>query len=110
MAGQSHDADELSDLLDIREYDTQGLCQNYLLRRHKHEVQANLGSYEARLDWIRLIGPVDQFGGCNPINGHFAAVVLPLCLPERLRLVSYILECELNTLPQRYRVEAANTF
>jgi hypothetical protein len=86
---------QYSHLLHIGEYDTHGFCEDYQLRRHKYEAEANSGSYEARQDWIRLIGPVDQFGGCNPVNGNFTAVVLPFCLPERLRLVSYVLECEM---------------
>ena len=80
--------------VDLSQYDTHGLCENYSLRRHKFESEANAGCQEARRDWIDYIGPVEQFGNCNPTNGNFTAVVLPLCLPERLRMVSYILECE----------------
>lgn len=76
-------------------YDTHGFCTSspgYTLRRHKAETLANAGCYEARQDWIQYIGPVEEFGNCNPINGNFTAVVLPLTKPERLRLVAYILE------------------
>jgi hypothetical protein len=74
--------------------DTHGLASNYTLRRHKFEAEANAGCHEARSDWIKYIGPIEEFGGCNPINGNFTAVVLPLSKPERLRLIAYVLECE----------------
>lgn len=79
--------------LELTDYDTHGLCSKYRLRRHKYEIEANAGCYEARTDWIKYIGPVELFGGCNPINGNFSSLVLPLCKPERLRLVAYVLEC-----------------
>jgi hypothetical protein len=85
--------DVTSDHIDISHYDTHGFCQGYSLRRHRYESLANAGSHEARKDWIHFIGPVAEFGGCNPANGNFAALVLPGCKPERLRLVAYILEC-----------------
>ncbi|KAI9155010.1 Terpene cyclase ATR13 [Paramyrothecium foliicola] len=80
--------------LDIGQFDTHGFCPNYPLRRHKFESLANDGCIEARHDWAQHIGPAVEFGGCNPLNGNFTAVVLPLCRPERLRLVAYVLECE----------------
>ncbi|USP73611.1 fusicoccadiene synthase [Curvularia clavata] len=84
--------DTTSDIIPISQYNTHGLCSNYTLRRHKYEAEANAGCREARSDWIKYIGPIEQFGGCNPINGNFSAVVLPLCRPERLRLIAYVLE------------------
>ncbi|KAI1818647.1 isoprenoid synthase domain-containing protein [Poronia punctata] len=78
--------------LELSNYNTHGLCQNYRLRRHKFESESNAGTQEARQDWIEYIGPVDKFGNSNPIDGNFTAVVLPLLLPERIRTVAYILE------------------
>jgi hypothetical protein len=92
LTSQASD-DRTSSIIDISQYNTHGLCANYTLRRHKYEAEANAGSHEARSDWIKHIGPVEQFGGCNPINGNFTAVVLPLCLPERIRIIAYIHEC-----------------
>jgi hypothetical protein len=86
--------DSNSVVVDISSYDTHGLSTNYTLRRHKFESDVNVGSHEARRDWIRYIGPIEQFGGCNPINGNFTAVVFPLCIPKRIRLVAYVMECE----------------
>jgi len=88
------DEDKTSFCVDASCYDTQGFSENYTLRRHHHEIEADRGSQEARSDWIKYIGPVQEFGGCNPYRGNFTSLVLPLCLPERIRLVAYILECE----------------
>jgi hypothetical protein len=84
---------DIAEILDLSKYDTHGFCPEYPLARHKYERAADDGCHEARLDWIQYIGPVTEFGGCNPRNGNFAALVLPLCKPERLRLTAYILEC-----------------
>ena len=78
--------------LDLTRYDTQGFCRDFPARRHNHEEEADNGSREARADWVRYIGPVDAAGGCNPFSGHFAALTLPTCKPERLRLISYVFE------------------
>lgn len=90
MSTQASD-DLNSYLIPISQYDTHGLCSNYVLRRHKYEAEANAGCHEARSDWIKYIGPIQQFGGCNPFNGNFSAVVLPLSEPKRLRLIAYVL-------------------
>jgi hypothetical protein len=86
--------DDTSYLVEITHYDTNSLCSNYTLRRHKDESEANAGCQEARADWTKYIGPIKQYGGYNPINGNFTAVVLPLSRPERVRLIAYVLECE----------------
>jgi hypothetical protein len=89
----AYDADKTSVLIKPMLYDTLGFCENYAVRRHKHEEDANKGSHEARTDWCKFIGPIDKFGGCNPFSGHFVSLVLPMCKPERLDVISYILEC-----------------
>ena len=94
-------ADETSYLISLSHYETQGLCSGIPLRRHKFESEANAGCHEARLDWIKYIGPIEQFGGCNPINGNFTAVAFPLLKPERVRLVAYIFECKIRTICYR---------
>ncbi|CAF3475644.1 unnamed protein product [Fusarium graminearum] len=83
---------ETSDLVDISRFDTHGLGANYKLRRHKFEHLADTGCHKARSDWVKYIGPLTEFGGCNHINGNFSAVVLPLCRPDRLELIAYVLE------------------
>jgi ophiobolin F synthase len=91
----NHTSDDATSVeVNIANYDTHGLCSKYTLRRHKYESEANAGCYEARSDWIKYVGPADLFGGCNPIDGNFSALALPLCKPERLRLVAYVIECE----------------
>lgn len=88
------EANELSVRVARDASDIDGLCHGYELRRHKHEQNANEGSFRCRKDWTRYIGPIERWGNCNPYEGHFASVVLPMCKPERLALVSYIFECE----------------
>jgi hypothetical protein len=85
-------------------YDTRGLCSGFQLRRHKFESEANAGSHEARLDWIKHVGPLNQFGVCNPVNGHLVAMVLPLCKPERMRLLGYVYECKFTLLIHVYHL------
>jgi ophiobolin F synthase len=95
----SHDSsrqllyDATSYAIPISKYDTLGLCKNFPLRRHKWEAEANAGCHEARLDWIKYIGPCEDFGACNPISGNLTASLLPLTKPERLRLMGYMMEC-----------------
>ena len=86
------DNDELSYLVNNQHYNTEGLAEGFRLRRHKHEFEADEGSREARTDWSKHIGPPTVAGCCNPFSGHFNALVLPTCLPERLRIISYIFE------------------
>lgn len=85
--------DELSYSVHRSSPDIQGFCKGYTLRRHKFEDKANEGSLQCRADWEEFIGPIERWGCCNPWNGHFGAVVLPFCKPERLSIISYIFEC-----------------
>ncbi|KAK5084535.1 hypothetical protein LTR05_005613 [Lithohypha guttulata] len=78
--------------VDIQHHDTEGLAHGFQLRRHNNESEADEGSREARTDWVDNVGPIDVAGCCNPYSGHFAALTLPTCLPERLRIISYIFE------------------
>lgn len=73
---------------------TQGFGTGYILRRHNFEAEADAGCHELRSDWARHVGPVEEFGALNPVNGSFVSLCLPLCQPERLRLCAYIIECK----------------
>lgn len=84
--------DDLSYKLNIQHHDTQGLAQDFQLRRHKHEHLADEGCREARRDWLTHIGPIHVAGCVNPWSGNFAAVTLPTCRPERLKIIAYIFE------------------
>lgn len=96
MDGQSSQSkqDETSYQVSRQTSGIDGLRHGYTLRRHKYEQNANKGSLRCRDDWRRYIGPIERWGSCNPWDGHFASVVLPLCKHERLALVSYIFECK----------------
>ncbi|KAL4816983.1 isoprenoid synthase domain-containing protein [Aspergillus spinulosporus] len=71
--------------------DMAGFCYGYELRRHRYEHKANEGSLRCRADWETFIGPIERWGSCNPWEGHFGAVVLPFCRPERLTIQSKML-------------------
>ncbi|KAL2139942.1 hypothetical protein VTI28DRAFT_4454 [Corynascus sepedonium] len=58
----------------------------------EHDDAATAETLDISQDWARYIGPVGEFGNFNPIDGNFTALVLPLCKPERVKLVAYILE------------------
>ncbi|KAE8853025.1 hypothetical protein PTNB73_10212 [Pyrenophora teres f. teres] len=91
MSSQALD-DATSYTVPLSNYDTHCLCKNYTLRRHKWEAEANAGSQEARSDWIKYIGPIEDFGTCNPINGNHPAISLPFTKPERLSVIAYMME------------------
>ncbi|KAH7041405.1 isoprenoid synthase domain-containing protein [Microdochium trichocladiopsis] len=84
--------DALSVVIDASEYDTQGFGAGWETRRHRHESVANRASFEARADWLRLVGPTDEFGSCNPPNGNWTALTMPFCRPERMWIAAYIVE------------------
>jgi hypothetical protein len=86
-------SDQTSYLVQRSSPDIEGFCKGYPLRRHKLEDESNKGALRCRGDRVEFIGPIERWGCCNPWEGNFAAVVLPFCKPERLAIISYILEC-----------------
>jgi len=89
--------ESLSEILTPSECDrfasTEGFTSGWETRRHKHEAVANQASHEARRDWLRLVGYTDEFGACNPPSGNWTALAMPFCLPERVWITGYIVEC-----------------
>lgn len=71
-----------------------GFCDQYSLRRHNNEDKADEGCLRLREDWQTYIGPIERWGSCNPFEGNFGSVVLPMCNADRLALVCYIFECK----------------
>ncbi|KAI2821706.1 hypothetical protein CBS133816_9483 [Aspergillus niger] len=92
MAFTGSFSDDYSDPVPRTCPDIQGFCENYALRRHKFEDWANAGSQQCRDDWEQYIGPIERWGCCNPWEGHFSAVVLPFCRPDRIAIISYCFE------------------
>ncbi|KAJ9364273.1 geranylgeranyl pyrophosphate synthase [Paecilomyces variotii] len=84
--------DERSYTVPRESSDIEGFCDGYALRRHKFEDKAIEGSLQCREDWLKYIGPIERWGCNSPWEGHFGTVVLPLCKPERLGVISYIFE------------------
>ncbi|KAK3377643.1 isoprenoid synthase domain-containing protein [Podospora didyma] len=83
---------QFSHLLDASAYDTDGLCGGLLIRVHKHAELATAGALRAQRDWKELIGPLTSnfCGSLAPIS--LTAVAAPGCRPERLEIVSYVIE------------------
>ena len=78
-----------------REYDAESAsrqgCWSILpLRIHKGERIANDASYEFIADWEKVAGKVEGVDDtiCLCPGGHFVALTIPECLPERLRIVT----------------------
>ncbi|KAJ5116916.1 Variediene synthase [Penicillium angulare] len=89
---QQYSADALSHELSRKDPRIHGFCEEYPPRRHNYKNKADEGCLNLRADWEKYIGPIERWGSCNPFEGNFSYVVLPLCLPERLSLLSYIFE------------------
>jgi hypothetical protein len=70
-----------------------GFGVGYEPRRHNNEAGINRATHSARLDWQRYIGPIDKFGGANPYHGNFVSLVLPFTLPDRVAVLTYLIEC-----------------
>ncbi|KAF3925762.1 Dimethylallyltranstransferase [Dactylellina cionopaga] len=88
------DVDSTSTLLDIAAFNRQGFCEaeGYELRIHKFAGEAQAGTDELRSDWSSYVGPLKEWGNDNAIDGNFIALSIPMCRPERLRLVAYAFE------------------
>lgn len=84
--------DEVSHLVSRQTSGIDGFCHDYPLRRHKYEQKADEGTFRCREDWRKNVGSVCRWANYNPFQGNFMALVLPLCRPERLALVSYFNE------------------
>ena len=79
---------------DLPDAERHGFAKGLTLRRHKNEAEANNSVYQMRQDWLRLIGPVETFGNCNPYHGNAIALILPFTKPERVAVSSYFFECK----------------
>ncbi len=78
-----------------REYDLtsaqkQGCWSTLPLRIHKDEQLAIEASYEFLRDWEEAVGKGTDLDATISLcaNGHFVALTIPECLPERLRIIT----------------------
>lgn len=78
-----------SDVVDPLTYETEGLCMNIALRRHRDIKKENLGALRAQEDWTKLVRPVPSYTGGLGAKCSFIQVTVPECLPERLEIISY---------------------
>jgi hypothetical protein len=64
----------------------------FLPRIHQDAQLATEGSQDLYKDWVKNVGSTDSIGCLNKFSGHLAALLAPECLPERLKLLGYMLE------------------
>ncbi|KAI0520768.1 terpenoid synthase [Xylaria bambusicola] len=80
---------QYSRLLDPSEYETDGLCEGLLVRKHSVPDLEEIGAFKAQEDWRDLVGPITTFRGSLSPEHNFVAVTMPECVPDRLEIVSY---------------------
>ncbi|KAK7743724.1 hypothetical protein SLS62_010455 [Diatrype stigma] len=80
---------QYSTILQLPEYETDGLCDGLPVRKHVAEDLEEVGAFKAQEDWRDLVAPISKYrGGLGPKHS-FMAVSLPECLPDRFEIVSY---------------------
>ncbi|EJP66250.1 fusicoccadiene synthase [Beauveria bassiana ARSEF 2860] len=82
-----------SHLIDSSSYDSEGLSDGIPLRVHRNQDLEEMGAIRLHNDWRKFVGPLptNMGGSIGPIYS-FTAVTMPECRPERLELVSYMVE------------------
>ncbi|KFY89752.1 hypothetical protein V500_05515 [Pseudogymnoascus sp. VKM F-4518 (FW-2643)] len=82
-----------SHLVDPSSYDNEGLCDGIPLRVHRNSDLEEMGTIRLRNDWNFFVGPlpITSGGSMGPIY-NFTSVTMPECRPDRLELVSYMVE------------------
>ncbi|KAF7194703.1 Ophiobolin F synthase [Pseudocercospora fuligena] len=80
--------------LDPSSYDSQGLCNGIPLRVHRNSDLEEAGTIRLQTDWRRYVGhlPVQSYGSTMGPIYNFTSVAIPECRPDRIELVSYIME------------------
>lgn len=58
------------------------------VRKHKQEHLAHQGSQDFMNDMATVLGDNVRWKGCSQPAGHFTALSIPECLPDRLGLIS----------------------
>nr|BCP56498.1 phomopsene synthase [Diaporthe amygdali] len=81
-------------VIDPSSYDNQGLCNGIPLRVHRNADIEEYATISLRNDWRKHVGPLPltSYGGNLGPKYNFTAVTLPECRPDRLEIVSYIME------------------
>ncbi|KAI0977017.1 fusicoccadiene synthase [Xylaria arbuscula] len=83
-----------SQLIDPRNYGNHGLCDGISLRVHHNVDIEEHGVIRLRNDWHRYVGSMPSVslgGSMGPIYNSTSATI-PECHPDRLEIVSYIME------------------
>lgn len=85
---------QYSYLVDPSSYETHGLCDGIPLRVHRNTDLEEAAVIRLRNDWARLVGPLPivSYGASMGPYFSFTSVVIPECRPDRLEIVSYVME------------------
>ncbi|KAK6502357.1 hypothetical protein TWF506_002938 [Arthrobotrys conoides] len=86
------DPDTTSTIVDTSSIDTHGFGEGYILRKHKSYDETDRGTDECRKDWSTYVGPVRVWGNRSDTVGNLMGLGVPMAIPERLALCSYISE------------------
>ena len=78
---------------DPSSYDSEGLCDGIPLRVYRNTDLEEMGNIRLHNDWRKYVGPlpITSGGTMGPIY-NFTSVTIPECRPDRLELVSYLVE------------------
>lgn len=83
-----------SHLIDRSSYDSHGLCDEIPLRCHRNSDIEEFAASRAQSDWCRHVGPIapSNYAGTLGPTYSLSSVVFPECLPDRLDIISYVME------------------
>ncbi|KAI3329071.1 putative geranylgeranyl diphosphate synthase [Xylariaceae sp. AK1471] len=83
---------KFSSVVDPSTYVTHGLCDGIPLRCHNNPELEEIGILKCHEDWRKSVGPLGLYRGCFGPRWNAIAITIPECLPERLKIVSYVVE------------------
>lgn len=73
-------------------YNIEDYFSRFLPRIHQNADLADEGSYHTQSDWVKAGGSIQSVGSVNAHAGNFTALIAAESLPDRLELVSYVIE------------------
>lgn len=71
---------------------TGGLAGDIPVRRNLHGFKEEIGASQARRDWQKFVGNLDNFHGSMSPKYGLMQVAVPECLPDRLSIIAYASE------------------
>jgi hypothetical protein len=78
-----------STIVDIGNYETEGLCGNIEVRMSNFTHMEDRGAIRAQHDWNEHVGRCRRYRGTLGPTYSFVSLTVPECLPDRLEAISY---------------------